>query len=119
MASKCKQCGCDTNDVSRKAYCHDCAPSSEVNGKGERSNFKWSNLIRLYGVDKQMFDAMYFEQDGKCLVCLDKEATVVDHCHKSGRVRGLLCAGCNGHLGWMEQSGALDRALDYVAEGVY
>lgn len=119
IGSECVQCGCDTEDKCRKRYCHTCAPADQVNGKGERSNFKWCNLIRLYGVDKFMFDAMYFEQDGKCLICLDREATHVDHCHKTGRVRGLLCAGCNGHLGWMEMSGALDRALDYVAEGVY
>jgi hypothetical protein len=75
--------------------------------------------MRLYGVDAQMFNAMYFEQDGKCLICEQQEAKVVDHCHKTGRVRGLLCPGCNGHLGWMETSGALQRAMNYVAEGAY
>lgn len=115
----CKQCGCDIEDARRQSYCHDCAPTDRINGKGEQSNAHWCNVIRNYGVDKQMWDAMYFEQDGKCLICLDQEAKVVDHCHKTGRVRGLLCQGCNAHLGWMEMSGALERALDYVAEGAY
>lgn len=75
--------------------------------------------IRLYGVDAQMFDAMYFEQDGKCLICNEREATCIDHCHETNRVRGLLCLGCNTLLGFIETPGRLEAALEYKAEGVY
>ena len=45
-----------------------------------------------------MYDAMYFDQDGTCLICEEKEATDIDHCHKTGQVRGLLCRGCNNSV---------------------
>lgn len=50
-------------------------------------------------------------QNGRCLIC-DRDLTVetpkgftgycVDHDHITKRVRGLLCHGCNRHLGWYE-----------------
>ena len=113
MKRACRQCGSGITGY-RTAFCEDCAPYL---GKGKFP--KCATMIRTYGVDKRMWDAMYFEQDGTCLICQEREADSVDHCHESGRVRGLLCRGCNGHLGWMEQVGSLDRALNYVAEGVY
>lgn len=94
-------------------YCERCVPKDRKGGMRHRQN------IALYGVDKFMYDAMYFEQDGACLICKKREATCVDHCHKTGRVRGLLCLGCNTLLGFIETEGRLDAALDYAAEGIY
>lgn len=37
-----------------------------------------------------------------CAVCDRETVLVVDHCHTSGRVRGLLCHRCNTSLGWLE-----------------
>lgn len=94
-------------------YCFDCVPRDTKGGMKYRQN------ITLYGVDKVMYDAMYFDQDGQCPVCEDREAEVVDHCHRTGRVRGLLCRACNTMLGMIEDAKRLTRALDYVGEGVY
>jgi len=39
----------------------------------------------------------------------------IDHCHDSGRVRGILCKDCNLVLGWMKDTPARLRALaDYL-----
>lgn len=35
------------------------------------------------------------EQGGRCAVCLDRAAAVLDHCHATGLVRGMLCRSCN------------------------
>lgn len=110
---KCRQCG-DGLTGYRRAFCETCAPYM---GKGK--NAKWGQMITTYGVDKFMWDAMYFEQDGKCLICDDREADAVDHCHKTGRVRGPLCRGCNGRLSFIETEGRLNVALNYIKEGVY
>jgi hypothetical protein len=72
--------------------------------------------IMLYGVDRAMWDAMYFEQDGLCLICLEREAYVVDHDHDTGKVRGLLCLGCNTMLGFLETSGRLAAAKSYMSQ---
>ncbi|ATW62459.1 endonuclease VII [Streptomyces phage WRightOn] len=94
-------------------FCPTCVPRDTKGGMKHRQN------IALYGVDKFMYDAMYFEQDGECPICEEREAEVIDHCHKTGRVRGLLCRACNTMLGMIEDSKRLNKALDYVAEGVY
>ena len=66
--------------------------------------------MKLYGITVADYDRMLSEQDGKCGICKrDTPSTnprfqffAVDHCHKSGKVRGLLCQKCNGTLGWHE-----------------
>jgi hypothetical protein len=63
-----------------------------------------------------MFDAMYFDQDGKCAIesCL-REAKSVDHNHMTGVVRGLLCQGCNVAIGFLENELWLKGANEYLA----
>jgi hypothetical protein len=57
---------------------------------------------------------MLAEQGGKCLLC-DKPADVVDHCHTTGAVRGLLCGSCNRGLGdFGENVQALKNAIRYL-----
>ena len=74
-------------------------------------------MIRRYGVDKQMFEAMYFEQDGKCAIAsCTREAKSVDHDHRTRKVRGLVCQGCNVALGFVESARWLTDALQYLAD---
>lgn len=64
------------------------------------------HLIRQYGITQSDYDAMCERQNNTCAIC--KEASTgarkmhVDHCHKTGRVRGILCHRCNTKLGWLE-----------------
>lgn len=108
---KCKQCNATFTPTykSRAVYCYECLPSGRAGGR-------WYDAMNLYGVDETMWNAMYFEQDGTCPICLDREATVIDHCHETGKVRGLLCIRCNSVLGDMEKPGRLVRALDYLED---
>lgn len=81
-------------------------------------------LERNYGITPEDYDRMLAEQGGTCGICdgpqkkvngTDSAYYAVDHCHATGKVRGLLCNGCNlllhkldTHPGWIE------RALDYL-----
>lgn len=48
---------------------------------------------------------MEVTQSGKCLICNEiPKRLVVDHCHTSGKVRGLLCDHCNTGLGRFKDS---------------
>ena len=60
------------------------------------------------------FDQMVELQGGKCALCLRDPGyrLFVDHCHATGKVRGLLCSKCNGALGWFENN--RDRIVDYL-----
>jgi hypothetical protein len=56
-----------------------------------------------YGLTTPRFDAMLIAQSGRCGACSEPMLNLnVDHCHKTGQVRELLCGSCNrtaGHLG--------------------
>jgi hypothetical protein len=61
-----------------------------------------------YGIGLKDYDEMLLAQVGRCLICNSDKAGrndqcfAVDHDHKTGEVRGLLCIGCNAKLGWYE-----------------
>jgi hypothetical protein len=71
---------------------------------------------RSYGLSAAEFDAMLCEQAGRCKACDDpfgpgSHDAHVDHDHKTGRVRGLLCQGCNMAIGYAKDSGARLRLV--------
>lgn len=88
----------------RRRVCLTCAPDD-----------RFRALVRRYGVDKAMFEAMYFEQDGQCAIpSCTREAKSVDHNHTTGKVRGLLCQGCNVAVGFMESAEWMQSAGQYL-----
>lgn len=81
-------------------------------------------LKRTYGITMEDYNRMFDEQEGLCCVCdkpgwtmadHHKLTLVVDHCHASGDVRGLLCHNCNRALGLLKDSTEnLQRAIQYL-----
>jgi Recombination endonuclease VII len=76
-----------------------------------------------YGMSLKDFDRMYNEQAGCCAACEDPiprrgVGVNVDHCHETGRVRGLLCRSCNAALGMLEENVDRIEALKRYAERV-
>src|SRR5258705_11429755 len=66
-------------------------------------------LKRLYGLSIEDFDKMFQKQKGLCAICKNPQSEsikslAVDHCHKTGKVRGLLCNGCNLSVGNYENN---------------
>lgn len=73
--------------------------------------------IRRYGVSLSRFIDLAVSQDGKCAICGDQTKLCIDHNHKTGKVRGLLCRKCNAGLGLFKDSALnLFRASAYVKE---
>lgn len=69
----------------------------------------------LYGITPAEYERTLTEQKGLCVICQRQTKLCVDHCHKSGRVRGLLCKPCNSYLGTINESEeALMRAIQFV-----
>ncbi|MER5910621.1 endonuclease VII domain-containing protein [Streptomyces sp. NPDC001982] len=88
------------------------------------------HLKRHYGLTEAERDAMVASQRGLCVICLQAPAVHVDHCHKTGRVPGVLCFNCNSAIGKLgDDPDAVRRAASYlegnswkpilVAPGVY
>ena len=44
------------------------------------------------------------EQNNVCLICKQEKKLVVDHCHDTGTVRGLLCSECNTSIGLLKET---------------
>jgi hypothetical protein len=75
-------------------------------------------LRKKYGLELSDVLAMWNKQNGRCRICecniqQDGPRTHIDHCHNTGRIRGLLCSGCNRMLGRVER--LLPRILEYLA----
>jgi hypothetical protein len=81
---------------------------------------------RRYGLSYEQYDAMLAAQRGLCLICKKPETSLnqhtheprllsVDHCHETGKVRGLLCKRCNTGIGAFEEDPDLMKAaIRYV-----
>jgi hypothetical protein len=71
-----------------------------------------------FGLSQADYDAMLAAQGGVCAICLQTQSPRplnIDHCHKTGRIRGLLCTPCNSFLGRIkEKSEALARIAAYL-----
>ena len=79
------------------------------------------NKEKLYGVSREMFAGMLDRQKGACVICGTHlpggpgNCLMVDHDHKGGKVRGLLCCNCNHGLGKFQDSpDLLRKAAEYL-----
>jgi hypothetical protein len=66
--------------------------------------------LRKYSLTLEQFDGMFAAQGGRCTICLRRRKLVVDHDHKTGKVRALLCDPCNTVLGFIEDNPARLRS---------
>lgn len=70
----------------------------------------------LYGITTRQYENMLEQRGGKCPICGRPDAAPhIDHCHKTGKVRGLLCRRCNIALGMLlDNPHACLRAAVYL-----
>lgn len=74
--------------------------------------------VRRYGLTVPEFEELMASQHGLCAICeVFLSEPQIDHCHATGRVRGLLCRPCNLALGnFSDDIGRLQRAVAYLQE---
>lgn len=76
-----------------------------------------ASLRQKYGFSLAQERQMILDQDGRCAICTVKKKLVVDHCHTTGKVRGLLCHACNRSIGMLgDDLPGLMRAVRYLQE---
>ena len=97
--------------------------SKQIHGKDfKRYKIARGKRIRSYGIQVDEFEAMMLDQDSKCYICLGDNGLIalcIDHDHKTGKVRGLLCNNCNRALGLLQDKPELlIKAVDYLINGV-
>ena len=113
VTSQCKPCKVRVHRVQRRAN-----PEHYLQIE-RKSKFK-----KQYGITIEQYDGMLDAQGGGCAVCSAKTPSnrtkyfAVDHCHTTGKVRGLLCTKCNRGLGlFNDKPDLLKSAVNYLLGG--
>ncbi|MFB7473190.1 endonuclease VII domain-containing protein [Kitasatospora sp. NPDC056184] len=77
-----------------------------------------ARMREVYGLAPGEYDRLFAAQGGVCAICggTRKQRLSVDHCHKTGAIRGLLCRMCNGRLltAARDKPDRLRAAADYL-----
>jgi Recombination endonuclease VII len=125
--------GLGSNNVDRKErYARDADYRARVQARQRAYNQAHKHAIsvrrqgghlkRRYGISREDYAALLARQGGVCAICAKppEKTLCVDHCHATGKVRGLLCRQCNWGLGcYGEDQAALIAALAYLGSGAF
>ena len=99
------------------SYCRVCHNEVGRANRERRGGSREYHLRRRYGIGQADVDAMLAEQGGLCAACKTDEPNHVDHDHKTGRVRGMLCFLCNQALGnTRDDVKRLQGLIDYLTQ---
>ncbi len=113
----------DKRPDERSYECKECT-KARVTANKDPDKDRNQHLVRTYGITSEEYDVMLAKQDGHCATC---STTVpgnsrrnvyfsVDHCHTTGKVRGLLCHNCNTALGLLkDNTDTIANLIRYLA----
>ena len=82
--------------------------------------YKATYIKCVYGLSYTDYKAMFLAQEEKCAICKKEQKLfntnlAVDHCHDTGKIRGLLCKQCNIGLGYFKDNpDILEAAVNYL-----
>jgi hypothetical protein len=85
----------------------------------KRKLYTRNSRIRAYGIEPEIYYEMLEKQGHRCAICnaeSKRRAMNIDHDHKTKKVRGLLCDGCNLSLGHLERHEWVKKAKQYLAK---
>ncbi|MDQ3747961.1 MAG: endonuclease VII domain-containing protein [Acidobacteriota bacterium] len=112
--------------VSYRPDCKECKRLESRNRHARRTPEQNTNLYRKsrlkynYGITLDRYYELLEKQNGVCAICgepqnIETHSLSVDHCHVTGKVRGLLCHKCNIALGLMRDNVLLlINAIEYL-----
>ena len=117
----------ETKDGAKRYWQSSCKDCTSANRRAKQNSVNEAGLTRSrqyylkrrYGLTLEAWQEMWSSQGERCALC-DSDTTDgkywhVDHCHKSGSVRGILCHGCNTGLGnFRDNIDRLTAAIDYL-----
>lgn len=89
-----------------------------------KDKMRHAHLYKRFGISLEAYQVLFESQEGLCAICLQPESAVnqygtknlsVDHNHVTGKIRGLLCNGCNTSLGFVKENPhTLSSMIEYI-----
>lgn len=97
-------------------HCNTCSSAKFKKWKDEHPEHVKSHRLKArYGIDRTEYFKIAEEQNNLCKICNRKRKLFVDHCHDTGKIRGLLCQKCNSALGFLDDDVSHVRSmLEYM-----
>ena len=96
--------------IFKRRFCNDC---KRIRNREAQTR----DRLKKYKLGTRQYKKMVREHEGRCAICGKARKLEVDHCHRTGKVRGLLCRSCNQLLGLAKDNGALlESAVQYLAK---
>jgi hypothetical protein len=106
-------------------YCKDCQNRRGAEWRARdpeharaivRKSQRKTHKMRTYGLTNKMYEDMIVSQNGKCPICLKAlKRPSVDHCHSTGKIRGVLCRHCNSSISVFDNDPeAVERMVTYL-----
>ena len=116
-------------DEKRKIWVKEYTKREDVVERVRKSRKKrgWRDM-GIKGMTIEKYNKMLVEQNGVCAICGEKEKAIdkrsgkrrdlaVDHCHRTGKIRALLCGCCNGGMGLFKDNiDIMASAISYLQQ---
>ena len=118
--NRCKRCSYACHNEWRLKNLDKMSKDQKRRREADPERWKDYSRKRYYGLKPGEYDTMLRAQSGECAICGAEDAGGrgsfhVDHCHKTGAIRGLLCHKCNVGLGQFNHSvKLLQIAINYI-----
>lgn len=124
-AFRCKSCAKKASKAWREANPERAkAKVKELFDKNREKYYNSHNdyqLLKKYGLTREQYESLLVATEGVCPICTRPFGTaaytkpVVDHCHLSGRTRGIICRQCNiGLVAFRDNKASLAQAINYL-----
>lgn len=103
------------------SICKECGKYNAKKYRLGTDNNARARLKYLYGISMETYQELFKAQGGKCGICeTDKDPLgrrfALDHCHETGKIRGLLCFSCNTGIGKLKSVELLKKAVKYLQD---
>jgi hypothetical protein len=122
--SKRAECHPERSRYTKEGLCGQCYARNRymtnADFRKRRAHSKLKAALKSRNVSEQEYRNLLAAQGGVCAICTSspkagRRRLCIDHCHETGRVRGLLCDRCNRGIGLLRDNvSVLARAIEYL-----